>query len=145
MQGLDLSVSGSGLSTKIYNVATAQIGTLDQQAPDAPKWSGNAMARYSWQLGPGAASVQWNSDYVGGRYHSVDNTPVVYVRSSIGHNARVSYSFDHLELSAYVNNLTNAVRETVAYDLTSTGGFASGGYMPPRWWGASVRYEFGAP
>jgi hypothetical protein len=41
-----------------------------------------------------------------------------------------------------VNNAFNNVRQTGAYDLTATGGYAIQTFMPPRWWGATVRYQF---
>ena len=141
MAGLELQLGVIGLSTEVFGVHTAQLGVLDQQATDAPKWSGNALVSYSWRVGEGTFSALWSSDYVGGRYHSVDNTPSVYVASSIGHSASLRYSMKHWQLTVGVTNLTNAVRQTTAYDLTQFG-YAIQTYQPPRWWTVSFRYEF---
>jgi iron complex outermembrane receptor protein len=140
-KGLEFQLGVTGLSTKVFGVHTAQIGVVDQQSTDAPKWSGNALVRYSWPVGEGTLSAVWSSDYVGDRYHSVDNTPSVLVHSSWGHNASLSYLLKHWEVSAGVSNLTNNVRQTAAYDLTSYG-YAIQTYMPPRWWNVSLRYQY---
>lgn len=143
INGLVLQAGITGLSTRVFNVGTAQLGLVDQQAPNAPKWSANAIARYSWTVGAGSLTVMWSSDYVGSRYYSVDNTPDVYVHSSIGHNASVTYAIRNWQVIAGVTNLLNALRQTTAYDLTSVGGFGTETFMPPRWWTVSVRYQVG--
>jgi iron complex outermembrane recepter protein len=142
VRGLDMHVAISELNTVVYDVNTAEIGVVDQQAQDAPKWSGNAMVRYSWPVGPGAASVMWSGDFLTGRYHSVDNTPSVYVHGSSGQNVRAGYDQGHWSFSVYCNNVLNNIRETGAYDLTASYGYTITTYMPPRWWGVSARYKY---
>jgi iron complex outermembrane recepter protein len=142
IHGLDVHLGLSGLTTTVFDVATAQVGVVNQQATDAPKWSGNGLVRYSWPIGTGDASVQWSGDFVTGRYHSVDNTPDSYVHGSSGQNFRAGYTHSRWDYSVWVNNAFNNVRQTGAYDLTSTGGYAIQTFMPPRWWGATVRYQF---
>jgi iron complex outermembrane receptor protein len=141
ISGLDVHLAVAGLTSRIYDVHTAQIGVVDQQAPDAPKWSSNGLIRYSWGVGAGIASVQWSADYVGQRYHSADNTPAELVPSSIGHNARIGYTLQNWDFSIYVNNVFDAARQTGRYDVTGTGGYFIATLMPPRLAGASVRYQ----
>jgi len=142
VSGLDLHAAGSYLSAVIYGVHTANLGIVDQHASDAPSWSGNAYIRYSWPVGRATAYAQWAVDYVGGRFHSVDNTPAVYVHSSIGHNVRAGVTIGNWDMSVWANNVFDAARQTAAFDLTSTAGYAIHTYMPPRWVGATVRYQF---
>jgi iron complex outermembrane receptor protein len=142
MHGLDIHLGLSGISTVLYDVHTAQIGVVDQQATNAPKWSGNAMVRYAWAIGAGEASMQWSGDFYTGSYASVDNTPDVYIHGSSGQNVRVGYKQGHWDYSAHVNNVFNTVRQTSAYDLTSIGGYAVQTFMPPRWWGVTVHYKY---
>jgi iron complex outermembrane receptor protein len=142
LHGLDIHLAISELNSAVYNVNTAQIGVVDQQAQDAPKWSGNGLLRYSWPVGPGEASLMWSGDFVSGRFHSVDNTPSVYVHGSSGQNVRASYSQGPWTFSAYCNNVLNNVRQTGAYDLTGSYGYTIQTFMPPRWWGVSARYKF---
>lgn len=142
VHGLDLHLGISGLSTVIYNVATAQIGIVNQQATDAPKWSGNAMARYTWEMLRGAGSVQWSGDFLTGSYHSIDNAPADYIHGSSGQNVRLGYTQGHWDFSAFCNNVFNNIRQTGAYDLTGSYGYAIQTFMPPRWWGVNVRYKY---
>jgi iron complex outermembrane recepter protein len=97
-------------------------------------------------LGPGKLGLLWSFDYIDHRYAPVDNNVATYVRSSIGHNARVNYDFDFdgksVELSAYCNNVFNAVRENFSYDLIASTGSQLVSYAPPRWFGASIRVSF---
>ena len=139
----DLHAGGAHLTTTVYDVHTANIGVVDQEASDAPKWSGNALVRYNLLLGDHDVYAQWSADYIAGRYHSVDNVPAVYIHSSIGHNVRLGYSYDkQWDVSAWCNNVLNAARQTTAYDLTSTAGYNTHTYMPSRWWGVTLRYSF---
>jgi iron complex outermembrane receptor protein len=142
MRGLDIHAALSGLSTVVYDVNTAEIGVVNQQAQDAPKWSGNGLVRYSWPIGGGAASAMWSGDFISGRFHSVDNTPSVYVHGSSGQNVRVGFAQGHWDYGAYVNNVFNNIRQTGAYDLTGSYGYTITTFMPPRWWGVTVRYNF---
>jgi len=91
-------------------------------------------------LGEGTISALWSGDYVGGRYHSVDNTSAVYVRSSIGNNASLTYSLRHWQFRAGVTNLMNSARQTTAYDLTAFG-YSVQTYQPPRWWTVGVGHQ----
>ena len=140
--GLEVRLAVAELATTIKDVHTAQVGVVDQQAPDAPKWSGNALVRYSWPVKTGTASVQWNADYVGSRFHSADNSPIFLIPSSIGHNLRIGYATGRWDFSIWSNNVLNAVRQTGRYDVTGVGGYAIASLMPPRWTGATVRYQF---
>jgi iron complex outermembrane receptor protein len=142
LHGLDVHLAISELNSTVYNVSTAQIGVVDQLAQDAPKWSGNGLLRYSWEMGPGTTSVLVSSDFVTGRYHSVDNTPSVYVHGSSGQNVRADYAIGPWTFSAFANNVLNHVRETGAYDLTGSYGYTIQTFMPPRWWGVEARYKF---
>jgi iron complex outermembrane receptor protein len=142
MRGLELRAAGAYLNTRVLDVQTAQIGIADQQASDAPRWSGSGQAQYAWQAGPGEASVRWSVDYVSGRYHSVDNTPAVFIHPSAGNNVRLGYAVGKWDLSAYCNNVFDRARQTGAYDLTSTAGYSTRTYMAPRWWGLTAHYGF---
>ena len=142
VHGLDVHLSLSGLTSKVYDVATAQIGVVDQVAQDAPKWSGNGFVRYMWAMGPGEAALLWSGDFVTGRYHSVDNTPSVYVHGSSGQNVRATYSQGGWDFSAFCNNVFDNIRQTGAFDLTASYGFTIQTFMPPRWWGLSIRKTF---
>jgi iron complex outermembrane receptor protein len=142
VRGLEFRASGAYLDTRVEGVQTAALGVVDQRASDAPRWSGNALAEYSWRAGPGEAALRWSVDYLSGRFHSVDNTQAVFIHASAGNNVRAAYTVSSVELSAYCNNVFDRDRQTGAYDLTSTGGYSIHTYMPPRWWGVALHYAF---
>jgi len=140
VHGLDTRVGLTYIDSTVYNVRTAQIGVVNQSASDAPPWSANWMARYTWALGSGTMSLQYSADYIGQKYHSIDNTPAVRVPASTGHNARVNYAWNRWELTGFVDNFTNAIRPTSAYDQTTGYGYAIRTFAKPRWWGVTLHY-----
>jgi outer membrane receptor protein involved in Fe transport len=141
MHGLDVHLGIGGLSALLYNVSTVNIGVVNQQPTDTPKWTGNALVRYSWHMGGGDASVMWSGDFVTGRFNSVDNTPSVYIHGSSGQNVGAGFSQGHWDFNVRVNNVFNHVRQTGAYDETGSFGYTITTFMPPRWWMATVRYH----
>jgi iron complex outermembrane receptor protein len=142
IDGLDFRGGMTYLDSAVYKVATAQIGVVTQQASDAPRWVANWSVRYAFPIAKGTLALQYTGDYIADKFHSVDNIPAVLVNGSVGHNARASYSWDKWELAAFVNNFTNENRQSAAYDLTASYGYAVQTYQPPRWWGGSLRYSF---
>jgi iron complex outermembrane recepter protein len=141
MHGLDVHLGIGGLSALLYNVSTVNIGIVNQQPTDTPKWTGNALVRYHWAMGGGDASVMWSGDFVTGRFNSVDNTPSVYIHGSSGQNVGAGFSQGHWDFNVRVNNVFNNVRQTGAYDETASFGYTITTFMPPRWWMATVRYH----
>lgn len=142
IDGLDLRGGMTYLDSSVYDVNTVQVGVRTQEASDAPRWTAIWLVRYAMPVGRGTLALQYNGDYIGQKYHSIDNTPAVSVRASAGHNARVSYTWGHWEASAFVNNFTNEIRQNAAYDLTTSYGYAIQTFALPRWYGGSVRYQF---
>jgi iron complex outermembrane receptor protein len=130
--------------TLLKNVPTQYYGTRDAQAPLAPAWTLNGALSKSIRIGSGELTGQWSFDYIDSRYYGVDNNPATYVRSSIGHNLRLTYGLTDqgLEFSAYCNNIFNAAREEGSYDFVAALGEVIRMYAPPRWFGVSVRKSF---
>jgi outer membrane receptor protein involved in Fe transport len=117
---------------------------MDQQAADAPKWTANWLIRYTWPVGPGHLAIQYSGDYIGSKFHSIDNAPVFRVAGSAGHNARISYAFGNWDVAAFATNFTDKARQQSAYDLTASFGSGIRTWFPPRQVGVSARYKFGS-
>ena len=134
----------SYIDTELEDVPTAYSGVRDQEALLAPEWTANGSIFKSIAVGDDLISINWNFTYVDEQYGSVDNNDAVYIESSFIHNARISYTMEQsgIELAAFVNNISDENRQTMAYDLISTGGFQLRSYDRPRWWGVTIRKDF---
>lgn len=59
IDGLTLQIGASFLDTKVKDILLPDLATVvDHDLPQAPSFSGNALARYEFALGGGTASVQ---------------------------------------------------------------------------------------
>ena len=139
-----LSVGASFLKTTLKDVRTVYSGIRDQDAVLAPEWTVNGLASKTFNIGPGDLTIQWSFDYIDDRYASIDNNFATFVPGSFVHNARVSYFLpeEDIEVSAFIDNISDKDRQNFAFDLTASGGNTVGSYAKPRWWGFSVRKHF---
>lgn len=144
MQGLNLSVGAAYLRSKLYDVPTAYSGVRDQQGVNAPRWSVNGLVSKDFEIGSNTLTVQWTGNYIGNRYASIDNNASTYVKGSFIHNARVTYHVDvaGVDISAFVNNISDVARQTYAFDLITSVGSKLISYDRPRWFGGSIRKTF---
>jgi len=134
----------SYLKTTLEDIPTGYSGIKDQDGVLAPEWTVNGLASKTFDVGPGDLTVQWSFDYIDDRYASIDNNFATYVPGTFVHNARVSYYLPEqdVEVSAFVDNISDKDRQNFAFDLTATGGNTVRSYAKPRWWGVSVRKHF---
>jgi iron complex outermembrane receptor protein len=139
-----INLGTSYITTRLYDVPTAYNGVRDEQGAMAPKWTFDAVVRKSVQVGPGKLAVQWDGNYLGDRYASVDNTAATFVRHSFVNNARLTYDLEQqgLQFAVAADNLGNVARETFSYDLIASAGSVVQSYAKPRWWHASIRKRF---
>jgi len=141
---IDVRLGASYLHTKVEGVQTAYNGIRDQQSVGAPKWTVNGNIEKTIDFGSDKLVLDWSFDYVDDRYSSIDNSPVSFVPGSFVHNARVTYRLPDkgLEISAFVNNISDVDRMNFVFDYIATTGSKLESYAKPRWWGASVRKQF---
>jgi len=139
-----ISLGVSFLKTTLEDIPTVYSGIQDQDGVLAPEWTVNGLASKTFKAGPGELTVQWSFDYIDDRYASIDNSFATYVPGTFVHNARVSYFLpdQDIEVSAFVDNISDKDRQNFAFDLTATGGNTVLSYAKPRWWGVSVRKHF---
>jgi outer membrane receptor protein involved in Fe transport len=139
-----INLSGSYMSTLLKNVPTAYSGIRDEQGALAPKWMYNGLISKSIAVGPGKLGLQWDFNYVGDRYSSVDNTPATFIKGSFVNDARMTYDLDAqgLQFAVSVDNLSNVARENFNFDLIASTGSQIQSYAKPRWWHASIRKKF---
>lgn len=140
---MDLKIGISYLQTELEDVASVYGGVSDVEASMAPEWTATVSAAKRFELPMGTLEIAWDGNFTGDRYASIDNNPATFIPESFVHNARATlYLEDGIDLSAFVNNISNEDRVNYSLDGMSTGGYFIRSYAPPRWIGVSVRKSF---
>ena len=146
-KGLTLQVNGSFLDTKVKNILLPdQVTVVDHDLPQAPKFSGGALARYDFPLGTGTGLLQADVQYSGAFCFTVLCAPVEKEDAYSLANARVGYAggSGRWEVAAFVNNLFEEKYRVYAFDSSLFAGVVAGVYGKPRIWGVTATYRFGA-
>ena len=118
--------------------------TADYTPANAPKWSGNAMIRYTLPL----AVAIWRCRLTATTCRNSGSTWAMRRRSNrmptVSVNARVSYvpSGGKFEIGASVENIADKHYATMGFDNTGVNGLAQRYPGMPRWFKAHVNYRF---
>jgi iron complex outermembrane recepter protein len=150
IDGLTLQLGASFLDSTVKDVplpdvAYAPPGTIeDHDLPQAPEFSGNALARYEFAVGPGMLGIQGDVQYSGDFCFTVLCAPVEEEDAYTVVNARISYAGagGRWDVAAFVNNLTEEEYRVYAFDSSLFAGVVAGVYAKPRWYGLSATYRF---
>ncbi len=150
VEGLDVMFGVSYIDNNVEDAYQLPNGDLvDRTAVMTPEWNINGLVRYEWPVAGGKVAVQADFTYMDDHYFQLKNSPVGKEDAYTITNARVSYTSedDAWVVAAFVNNLADKEYRTMVFDLAghpSAGGFgmAENYYGTPRWWGASVSYNF---
>jgi iron complex outermembrane recepter protein len=147
MEGLTLQVGASFMDSKVKDILLPDLATVvDHDLPQAPSFSGNALARYEFPLGGGTASVQADVLYSDEFCFTVLCAPVEAESSYYVANARIGYAAPdgRWEVAAFVNNLTEEEYRVYAFDSSLFSGVVAGVYGKPRTYGLTASFRFGA-
>ena len=129
----------------VKNVDSRGTGvTGDFVAPNAPKWSTNAMAAYTFPLAAGKLTLQVDGNYLSRFWFNLGNTPAVEQTGFGVANARLNWvsGGEKLELGASVENLANKHYGVMGFDNTSINGLAQRYPGMPRWFKVHANYKF---
>jgi iron complex outermembrane receptor protein len=146
IHGLTLQLGTSLLDTNVENVPLPDGVTIeDHDLPQAPRFSGNALARYEFPLGRGMGSVQADAQYSASFCFTVLCAPVEQEKAYTIANARVGYASadGRWNVAAFVDNLGNAKYRVYAFDSSLFAGVVAGVYARPRTYGVTATYRFG--
>lgn len=144
IDNLTLQFSGSYLDTKVLDVQLPDGSFTEPNLPQAPRFSGNAIIRYDFDLGPNSAYVQADGLYSGKSCYTVLCAPVEREGAYALLNGRIGVNLDNgLELRAFVENITNTKYRLYAVDTAAISGTVISGYAMPRVWGIGATYRFG--
>ena len=112
--------------------------------PNAPKWSGNALAAYSLPVRSGKLTFQVDGNYLSSFWFNLGNTPAVEQKGFEVVNARLNWASggDKLDIGASLENLANKRYGVMGFDNTSINGLAQRYPGMPRWLKVHVNYRF---
>jgi iron complex outermembrane receptor protein len=111
---------------------------------NAPRWTANALARYTFPFWTGHMALQVDGNYLSRFWFNLSDLPVVE-QSGFGlANARVDYSphGDKLDVGMSVENLANKHYGVMGFDNTSINGLAQVYPGMPRWFKVHINYRF---
>lgn len=145
--GLTLQLGLSALSSNVKDIVLPDAVTqVEHDMPQAPSFSGNALARYEFPLGGNTASVQADLQYSDKFCFTVLCAPVEKEDAYYVANARIGYGAEdrRWEVAAFVDNLTNEKYRVYAFDSSLFAGVVAGVYGKPRTYGLTATWRFGA-
>jgi iron complex outermembrane receptor protein len=129
----------------VENVDSRGSGVkADYIPPNAPRWSANALVRYTLPIGPGSVSLQLDGTYMSHFWFNLSELPVVEQGAFGVGNVRLFWtpSSGKYEVGASVENITDKHYGVMGFDNTSVNGLAQLYPGNPRWWKAHVSYHF---
>jgi len=111
---------------------------------NAPRWTGNLMARYTMPVGAGHLALQVDGNYLSRFWFNLTDVPAVEQPGFGVANARINYSpqGEKLEVGASVENLANKHYGVMGFDNTSINGLGQVYPGMPRWFKMHVNYKF---
>jgi iron complex outermembrane receptor protein len=145
--GLTLQLGLSALSSNVEDIVLPDTVThVEHDMPQAPNFSGNALARYEFPMGGGHASVQADVQYTDKFCFTVLCAPVEREGAYSVANARIGYAADdgRWEVAAFVDNLFEEAYRVYAFDSSLYAGVVAAVYGKPRTYGLTATYRFGA-
>jgi iron complex outermembrane receptor protein len=146
-EGFTLQIGASFMDSEVKDILLPDLTTVvDHDLPQAPSFSGNALARYEFGLGGGIASVQADVQHSDKFCFTVLCAPVEKEGSYTVGNARIGYAAENgrWEVAAFVNNLTEEEYRVYAFDSSLFAGVVAGVYGKPRTYGLTATWRFGA-
>jgi iron complex outermembrane receptor protein len=144
---LTLQFGASFMDSEVKDIRLPDLVTVvDHDLPQAPSFSGNALARYEFPLGAGTASIQGDVLYSDDFCFTVLCAPVEQEASYTVANARIGYAAPdgRWEVAAFVNNLFEEEYRVYAFDSSLFSGVVAGVYGKPITYGITASFRFGA-
>jgi iron complex outermembrane recepter protein len=129
----------------VKNLDARGNGIIADYTPgNAPRWTANALVRYTMPAGSGRLAFQLDGNYLSRFWFNLSDLPVVEQPAYGVANVRVNYTpaGGKLEIGASLENLADKHYGTMGFDNTSINGLAQTYPGMPRWWKVHVNYHF---
>ncbi len=143
MPGLDLLFGAAYINSTVDAVPDVFGGTVKAEFPNAPKWSFNSLVRYEWELAGGRMAAQVDGVWNDRQFIEATNSNISAENSYLVWNARLSWASagDTWEVAGWVKNGGDEEYRLYNLDLGLLG-ISEEVYAPPRWYGATLSYNF---
>ena len=143
-EGLELLLGLSLQDAKQKDVTFAGA-TRDMPMPNAPDVTLNGLGRYEWPMAGGSMAAQVDFNYVDRRALNGIDHPALFDGSYVVANARIDYTTSNgrWELGLWLKNFTNENYVATTFDLSTFTGILIDVPNPPRWFGGTIRYNWG--
>jgi len=144
VEGLTLVANSAWIDAEFEDFKDCNQGVdcTGNKLPYAPEFKMFASAEYEFDLMGGRSYIRYDYTYTDGYFTHPENTPVVReVGSYDTHNARAGFSTEDgaWEFSIWGKNLADA--DDLRMTEINFFGAYRGTYIPPRTYGASVKYN----
>lgn len=121
-------------------------GGVETTSVQSPEWTANAMLRYEWALDAGSIALQGDVNYRSEHLFALTALPNVTEDGYTVGNMSLTYTSEDASwvVSAFVENVTDEEYLVQTFDLSTADvfGLTQQYYGRPRWWGASLKYNF---
>tara|TARA_R110002110_G_scaffold157570_1_gene354483 strand:+ start:31582 stop:33777 length:2196 start_codon:yes stop_codon:yes gene_type:complete len=143
MPGLDLLFGAAYINSSVDAVPDVFGGTVEAEFPNAPKWSFNSLVRYEWDAFGGRLAAQVDGVWNDKQFIEATNSDISAEDSYLVWNARLSWADanDTWEVAGWVKNAGDEEYRLYNLDLGLLG-ISEEVFAPPRWYGATVTYNF---
>jgi iron complex outermembrane receptor protein len=139
-------LGASYMGSEVKDVPLPDQSIVNHDLPQAPRLSGNLLARYDFPIGAGTGMIQADMVYSDDFCFTVLCAPVEAEEHYTVANARIGYTAPdgRWEIAAFVNNAFEEAYRVYAFDSSLFSGVVAGVYGKPRTWGLTASYRFGA-
>ena len=144
-ESLRLGLGAAYVDASVSDIDARGTGVPGNYIPsNAPRWTANAMARYTWPLFGGHVSAQVDGDYLSSFWFGVADIPDIRQGSYGIANARLNYltPSEKIEVGASLENLTDKHYATMGFDNTGVNNMAQAYPGMPRWFKVHLNYKF---
>lgn len=143
IEGLEILFGASVLDGEVEDVSLPSGEVVDRDMPQAPDYSLNGLIRYEWSAFGGLMSAQVDANYNDDSYFSVFNGPAELQDAYSVANANISYTTNdrRFKITGFVKNLADEEYKLYTLDVSAISAIQNS-YAPPRWYGATITYNF---
>ena len=144
-ESLRLGLGAAYVDAIVQDIDARGTGVPGDYIPsNAPRWSGNAMARYTWPAFTGHLSAQIDGNYLSSFWFGIADIPDIRQGSYGLANARLNYltHSEKIEVGVSLENLADKHYATMGFDNTGVNNLAQSYPGMPRWFKVHLNYKF---